>query len=116
MRGRPPGPTRLGEVVWLQPSPDALLEGASRCHPGRGALRAGRTISLAFLTALPLLPRRQVAVLILRDGHGFHAGEIAGTLNSATESVTSALKRARAGLQRQQPPTRPRTAPPAAPA
>ncbi len=36
----PPEPTRLGEVVWLEPFPDALLEGAvpatfGRCHLGQ---------------------------------------------------------------------------------
>ncbi len=30
----PPEPTRLGEVVWLQPYPDALLEGACDVPPG----------------------------------------------------------------------------------
>jgi DNA-directed RNA polymerase specialized sigma24 family protein len=28
----PPEPTRLGELVWLQPYPDALLEGRSACR------------------------------------------------------------------------------------
>jgi DNA-directed RNA polymerase specialized sigma24 family protein len=30
----PPEPTRLGEVVWLEPYPDALLEGAAGGPPG----------------------------------------------------------------------------------
>jgi hypothetical protein len=29
---KPPEPTRLGEVVWLEPFPDALLEGRSTCR------------------------------------------------------------------------------------
>ena len=39
----PPEPTRLGEVVWLEPFPDALLEGAidRAARPG-GPLRADR--------------------------------------------------------------------------
>jgi RNA polymerase sigma-70 factor (TIGR02960 family) len=108
----PPEPTRLGEIVWLQPYPDDLLEDAASAPPGPEArYEQAEAISLAFVTALQVLPPRQVAVLILRDVLGFHASEVAGMLDSTVESVTSALKRARASLQRrladggrQQPP------------
>jgi RNA polymerase sigma-70 factor (TIGR02960 family) len=97
----PPEPTRLGEVVWLEPFPDAMLDGAIDVPPGPEArYEQTEAISLAFVTALQALPPRQVAVLILRDVLGFHASEVADMLNSTVDSVTSALKRARAGLQR----------------
>ncbi len=110
----PPEPTRLGEVVWLEPYPDALLEGPIDVPLGPEA-RYERTesVSLAFVTALQVLPPRQVAVLILRDVLGFHASEVAGMLDSTVESVNSALKRARATLQRRQPPAAGREPPPA---
>jgi RNA polymerase sigma-70 factor (ECF subfamily) len=95
-----PEPTRLGEVVWLEPYPDVLLEGLPDAAPGPEArYEAAEAISLAFVTALQLLPPRQRAVLILRDVLGFRASEAAAILDCTEESVTSALKRARAALQ-----------------
>ena len=100
----PPEPTRLGEVPWLQPYPDALLEGAVDVPPGPEArYEQTESISLAFVTALQLLPPRQLAVLVLRDVLGFHASEVADMLESTVESVTSALKRARASLEQKLP-------------
>ena len=99
----PPEPTRLGELGWLEPYPDVLLEGLPDRAPGPEArYEARESISLAFITALQLLPPRQRAALILRDVLGFHASEAARVLDSTEESVTSALKRARAALERHQ--------------
>jgi RNA polymerase sigma-70 factor (TIGR02960 family) len=100
----PPEPTRLGEVAWLEPYPDALLEGAAGVPLGPEArYEQTEAISLAFVTALQVLPPRQLAVLVLRDVLGFHAGEVAGMLDSSVDSVNSALKRARAGLRHRLP-------------
>ena len=97
----PPERTGLGEIHWLEPYPDALLDGAISVPLGPAArYEQTESISLAFVTALQLLPPRQLAVLILRDVLGFHASEVADMLSTTVESVKSALKRARAGLQR----------------
>jgi len=112
----PPEPTRLGEVVWLEPYPDALLEGALGGPLGPEArYEQAEAISLAFVTALQVLPPRQRAVLILRDVLGYHADEVATLLDTTVESVTSALKRARATLERRFPPTGDAAARPPAP-
>ncbi|MFE9880934.1 sigma-70 family RNA polymerase sigma factor [Streptomyces sp. NPDC005784] len=110
----PPEPTQLGEVVWLQPFPGAPLEGAVEVPLGPEArYEQTESISLAFVTALQVLPPRQLAVLILRDVLGFKASEVADMLDSTVESVNSALKRARAGLERHRPPTAGHRPPPA---
>src|SRR6185312_8768008 len=108
----PPEPSQLGEVVWLEPYPDALLEGVADASPGPVArYELTEAVSLAFVTALQLLPPRQRAVLILRDVLGYHAAEVAGMLDTTIESVTSALKRARASLRRNQTEREPAPAP-----
>jgi RNA polymerase sigma-70 factor (ECF subfamily) len=81
-----PEPTRLGEITWLQPIPDAIVE-------------TTEALSLAFVTALQHLPPRQLAVLVLRDVLDFRAAEVAEMLDVSTDSVNSALKRARAALR-----------------
>ena len=95
----PPEPTRLGEVLWLQPYPDALLDGLSDQAPGPEARYESReAISLAFVTAVQLLPPNQRAVLLLRDVLGYRASETAELLGLTKDAVTSALKRARATM------------------
>ena len=114
----PPEPTRLGEVAWLGPLPDALVEGGLDVPLGPEArYEQTEAVTLAFVTALQVLPHRQIAVLVLRDVLGFSAKETAEMLDSTVESVTSALKRARAGLDRRrltvgdrEPPPAPRSA------
>ena len=93
----PPEPTGF---VWLETYPDLLLASVTDVPLGPEA-RYERTesISLAFVTALQVLPPRQVAVLVLRDVLGFHADEVADMLDATLDSVNSAVKRARATLQ-----------------
>ena len=110
----PPEPTRLGEAVWLEPYPDDLLAGGIDVPPGPEArYEQTESVSLAFVTALQVLPPRQLAVLILRDVVGFPASEVADLLDTTIDSVKSALKRARTTLQRRLPPATDREPPPA---
>ena len=68
----PPEPTRMGEVLWLDPYPDLLIDGLTDPAPGpESRYEAREAISLAFVTALQLLPPRQRVVLVLRDVLGF---------------------------------------------
>jgi RNA polymerase sigma-70 factor (TIGR02960 family) len=109
-----PEPSRLGQIVWLEPFPDALLAGGlgTPLDP-EARYEQTEAMSLAFVTALQILPARQRAVLILRDVLGYHAQEVANLLETTSESVTSALKRARASLQRRLPAAGEQPRPPA---
>jgi RNA polymerase sigma-70 factor (TIGR02960 family) len=94
-----PEPTRLGEVLWLQPYPDTMLDGLLDQTPGPEARYESReAISLAFITAVQLLPPNQRAVLLLRDVLGYRASEAADLLGLTEDAVNSALKRARATM------------------
>jgi RNA polymerase sigma-70 factor (TIGR02960 family) len=98
---QPPEPTRLGEVPWLEPYPDRVLDGAMNVPLGPEArYEQNESIALAFVTALQVLPPRQLAVLVLRDVLGFRASEVAEMLDSTLDSVNSALKHARTSVQR----------------
>ena len=103
----PPGlpePTSSSEVIWLQPYPDIALEELPEPAPGPEArYEAREAISLAFVSALQLLPPRQRAVLVLRDVLGFRSKEAAAMLDSSEDSVSSALRHARANLHRRLP-------------
>jgi RNA polymerase sigma-70 factor (TIGR02960 family) len=96
----PPAPTRLGEVMWLEPYPDVLLADPDTGPEARYESR--EAISLAFITALQVLPPQQRAVVILQDVLAFPARDVATMLDTTEQAVSSALKRARATLDRQQ--------------
>jgi RNA polymerase sigma-70 factor (TIGR02960 family) len=97
---KPPEPTRRTEPIWLEPYPDALLEGVADVAPGPEARYETReAIALAFVAALQHLPPRQRAVLVLRDVLGFKTAETADMLDSSEAAVKGALQRARATLE-----------------
>jgi RNA polymerase sigma-70 factor (TIGR02960 family) len=83
-------PVELSEDLdHLQPYPDRLLDD----------LVQRESVELAFITAIQLLPPKQRAVLILRDVLGWSAREVAEALADSVGAVTSALQRARTGLE-----------------
>jgi RNA polymerase sigma-70 factor (TIGR02960 family) len=108
-------PESFAEIAWLQPYPDALLEGVIDVAPGPAArYEAKESVALAFVSGLQHLAPRQRAVLVLRDVLGFHADEVAEMLGSSEASVNSALQRARGTLEKRLPPRRERLAVPSA--
>ena len=96
---QPPEPTRRGEVTWLQPYPDTLLEHLPAAAPGPEArYEAREAVELAFIVALQQMPPRQAAILILRDVLGFPGADVACMLDTTEIAVKGALQRARAAL------------------
>jgi len=94
-----PTATHRFHAPWLEPYPDALLEGLADQAPSphtRYELR--EAVSLAFIVALQTLSPRQRAVLILRDVLGFSAVETAEMLEATVSSVNSSLHRARRAM------------------
>jgi RNA polymerase sigma-70 factor, ECF subfamily len=87
-------PTAEGEVLYLQPFPDRLLE-------------TRENIGLAFLAAIQFLPAKQRAALILCDVLDWSAKEAAELLEQTVPVINSALQRARATLRERQPELRP---------
>ena len=82
----------LAESDWIEPYPDELLRYEER-----------EGVELAYVAALQLLPPNQRAALILREVLAFSARETAEILDTSVASITSALQRARAKLDRELP-------------
>ncbi len=99
-----PEPTRRGEPIWLQPYPDALLDGLPDTNPGPEArYEAKEAVGLAFVSGLQRMAPMRRAVLVLRDVLGFRAAEVAEMLDSSEAAVNSALQRARAAIEAMPP-------------
>ena len=96
---RPPEPTRMAERLWLEPYPDALLEGVADPSAGPETRYGTReAVGLAFAAALQHLPPRQRAALVLSDVLGYRRAEVSEMLDTSETSVKGALQRARATL------------------
>ena len=95
------GVPRYSQFPWIQPYPDAVLDGVAPDDAQPDARVVSReSIELAFLATVQLLPVKQRAVLILRDILDFSAVETATILDDSVAAVNSALQRARATLHK----------------
>ena len=92
---------RNAEVLWLEPFPDSWLVEATENPEARYSRQ--ESVSLAFLTALQMLPPRQRAILLLSDVLDWRASEIAQLLELSVSAVKSALHRARITLEKNYP-------------
>lgn len=105
LAGRRPEPATGGEVRWLQPYPDSLLDQlpAADADEPEALAMARETIELAYVVAVQHLAPRPRAVLVLRDVLGWPARDVADLLGDSVNSVNSALQRARAGMREHLP-------------
>jgi RNA polymerase sigma-70 factor (ECF subfamily) len=101
---QPPEGEPATEIAWLEPYPDAAIEGIADAAPGPEARYELReSVQLAFIAAIQYLPPRQRAVLLLRDVLGWSASETAEMLETSIAATNSALQRARATLHTRLP-------------
>ena len=104
---RPRAVSDDGEVLWLQPYPDVMLDDVPAGDVGpEDAVVAKETIELTFITAIQRLKPLPRAVFIFRDVLDCSAKETAALLETTVASVNSALQRAHAGLRDHLPETR----------
>jgi len=82
--------------IWLEPFPDELLESSDIGPEAR--YEEKESITLAFLTALQLLPPRQRSALLFCDVLNWRVGEVAALLETTVSAINSMLYRARSSL------------------
>jgi RNA polymerase sigma-70 factor, ECF subfamily len=92
-----PPAAAISEDLWLEPMPDAWLDGAEEDPRARYAQR--ESVALAFVAALQILSPGQRATLLLRDVVGLSADEAAAALDQSVSATNSALHRARAAIE-----------------
>jgi len=96
---RPRAPSG-GEVPWLQPYPDELLEAIPAAADGPDAVAVEKeTIELTFMVAIQHLQPKARAALILRDVLDWPAKDAAALLGTSVAAINSALQRARADMR-----------------
>jgi len=106
-------PNGLGDIPWLQPYPDALLEHMPHQDSGPEARYTAReAVELTFIAALQYLRPRQAAALVLADVLGYSLVEVASMLDTTSAAVKGLLQRARTSLNQHRDDAR--IAPPAA--
>ena len=89
------------DIPWLEPYPDADLEGLADAAPNPETNYSKReSVQLAFVASIQQLPPRQRAAVMLCDVLGWAAAEAAALLESTTASINSALQRARETLSK----------------
>ncbi|ADD45360.1 RNA polymerase subunit sigma-70 [Stackebrandtia nassauensis] len=90
--------TPVTEPIWLQPWPDDVSTIDPECADPATSYGRKESVGLAYVAALQRLPANQRAVLILREVLAFSAAEVAEQLGTSTQSVNSAMQRAKANL------------------
>jgi RNA polymerase sigma-70 factor (ECF subfamily) len=104
IRAKARRPVTAGEIGYLQPYPDRLMDQLADTGADPAAVAERReSVALAFITALQRLPARQRATLILRDVLAWDTAEVAALLQTTVPAVNSALQRARATLSATRP-------------
>jgi RNA polymerase sigma-70 factor, ECF subfamily len=99
IRARPRIPVPAGDVSFLQPYPDRLLDQLTAGDPDPAAAVEQRdSVALAFIAAMQQLPATQRAALLLRDVLAYSPAETAQLLHTSVAAANSLLQRARATL------------------